>query len=130
MTVGKLKQPKMFKTNDLRTQIDERIAFINFFYTAIVLNIINLVFVFAMQRNLPPEVPLFYGYIESEQQLTTPAGLLIPGVFAMILLFANITISMIIKNDYLKKVLSVSTFTISFLLLITVINIIFLIGTF
>ena len=118
------------KTNDLKSGFRERIGLIKFIYAALILNLINLAAVLLAQKHLPPQVPLFYGFTESEEQLTSPEGLFIPGIFSLVIVFINSFLSLAITNIYLKKIMSVTSFTISLLSLITVIKIILLVGFF
>jgi len=69
---------KSAQTTTLKNNLSEKIPFIRFVYSAIILNFLNISAIFILQKNLPPQVPLFYGLSESEQQLTSSLGLLIP----------------------------------------------------
>ncbi len=130
MVNRKTKTFNIHRATNLKNTLSEKIAFINYIYFALALNLLNVIAVLLMKNNLPPQVPLFYGFTESEQQLTTSFGLLIPGVFSFLLTLGNVIFSIFIKNNYLKKILSITSFTISLLSLITVIKIIFLVGFF
>ena len=114
----------------LKKMLSNNIALVKFIYVAIALNIFNMAFVLLMQNNLPPQVPLLYGFAEGEQQLTSPQGLLLPGGFSMTLVLINSALSIIVDNEFLKKTLTITAFTVSFLSLITVTKIIFLVGYF
>lgn len=118
------------KAKGVNKFLSDKIALVKFVYTALFFSLLNIIIVLLMQKNLPPELPLFYGYTESDQQLTTPFGLLIPGAISLTVILINSTLSILIPNDFLKKTLSVTSFLISMLLLITVLKIIFLIGFF
>lgn len=118
------------KAKGLSKFLSDKILLIKFVYAALFLSLINLIVVALMQKNLPPELPLFYGFTESDQQLTTPLGLLLPGTASFIVIILNSILSILIPNDFLKKTLSVTSLLISLLLLITVLKIIFLVGFF
>ncbi|MCL4387031.1 hypothetical protein M1307_01380, partial [Patescibacteria group bacterium] len=116
--------------SSLKKLFSERIALKNFIYISLVLNSLNLLLVLIFQKNLPPQVPLFYGATESEEQLTSSLGLLIPSIFSYFLIFFNILISTSLQNRFLQKILTITSFTISLLSAITVVKIIFLVGSF
>lgn len=124
---------KLFGINQgigLKNLISEKIPLKRFVYVALTLNILNLITVLILQKNLPPQVPLFYGFAESEQQLTTTLGLIIPSIYSFAVVFINIIFTLFISSDYLKKILSIASFTISLLSIITVVKIIILVGFF
>ena len=116
------------KAKGVNKFLADKIAFIKFVYTALIFNLLNVVVVVLMQKNLPPELPLFYGYTQSDQQLSTTFGLFIPGVVSLAITLVNTALSILIPNDFLKKTLSIASFVISLLFLITVLKIIFLVG--
>lgn len=131
ITVKKsIKTTKIYKALNPRANFTEKIPFINFVYTAIFINLINIISVLVLQNNLPPQVPLLYGFTESEQQLTTSMGLIIPGAYSLSLVAINLMLSIFLNNDHLKKVLNFTSFTISLLSAITVAKIILLVGYF
>ncbi len=116
------------KTKGFDKFFPDKILFIKFVYLALSFSVINIIIVAVMQKSLPPELPLFYGYTESEQQLSTPFGLLVPGTISLIITLINAVLSVSISSDFLKKALNVTSFLISLLLLITVLKIIFLVS--
>ncbi len=108
----------------------ENIALKKTVYAAISLCLLNILFVIISQNNLPPEVPLFYGFSEGEKQLSQKWGLLIPGAISLIIILFNLILSAMIKNKFLKETLSMTSFVVSFLFLITVFKIVLLVGFF
>jgi len=130
MKSSKPRSFKIEKAPNFNKTVLENISFLNLVYTTLALNILNILIVLAMRSKLPPQLPLFYGFTESEQQLTSPVGLLLPGVVSFIFTLFNVTLSILLTDDFLKKILSVASFTVSLLSLITVVKIIFLIGYF
>ena len=94
------------------------------------INILSMVFVLFIRRNLPPEIPLFYGLAEKENQLTPPSMLLVPNTLALLFMLINILIIMFIKNDFLKKALVMSGFAVTTLATVTTVKIVFLVGSF
>jgi hypothetical protein len=118
------------KVNIFKKLLSEKIAFKNLIYIAFGLSIVNLIFVIALQKYLPPQVPLFYGAAEGEEQLTSSLGLLIPGCLSIILILLNSLLSLFLESSFLQKILSVVSFTVTLLSAITVTKIILLIGSF
>ncbi len=82
------------------------------------------------KRWLPPQIPLFYGLPEGEEQLASTWKLVIPGAIAFIIAGVNILLSFFLKDDFLKKTLIVASFTATFFAAITTLKIIFLVGIF
>jgi hypothetical protein len=130
MNKRNIKIPGVHKSTGLKDSSLKKIPNINFVYAAIILNSLNFVAVLVLQKNLPPQVPLFYGLTEGEQQLTSSLGLLIPSVYSFCLIIVNTTLSILLNNDFLKKILNTTSFIISLLSIITVAKIIYLVGYF
>jgi len=94
------------------------------------LNALVLIAVLAFKSFLPPVVPLFYGNILGEAQLANSLFLLIPPVASLAIIGINMTISSVVTDAFLKKILIISSLFISLLTSITVLKIIFLVGFF
>lgn len=99
-----------------------------FIYAALALDLIAVLAVVITRGNLPPVVPLFYGRPVGGTQLITAYGLAIAPAFAIIVTIVNVLLAPRMENEFLKKILSVASFLISALSLITVIKIIFLVS--
>lgn len=102
--------------------------FKNYIYAAGVLDIVTALFVLLMQRVLPPEVPLFYGLPQGEEQLAKPIFLLIPAGLSLLIIFINLFLAKVIKDDFLKKVLAIASLVVAIFAAITTFKIIFLVG--
>jgi hypothetical protein len=108
----------------------KKLIYRNYFLAATIVSLVTALLILILKNNLPPLVPLFYGRPSGEAELTITAGLLIaPGV-ALIITILNLFISFWVKDDYLKKILAISSIVISSLMAITIIKIIFLVGFF
>ncbi len=118
------------KVNIFKKLLSEKIAFKKLLYVSFGLSIINLTLVIALQKYLPPQVPLFYGAAEGEEQLTSSLGLIIPASLSIILILLNSLLSLFLESNFLQKILSIVSFTVTLLSAITVIKIILLIGSF
>ena len=102
----------------------------NYFLASIIINLLTALAVLILKSFLPPLTPLFYGRPVGATQLTATLGLLIAPGISLLLTIVNLLLSFTVKDDFLKKVLAVSTAFISLLTTITVIKIIFLVGFF
>ena len=89
----------------------------NFILFSIMLSVLGIFFIFLLQANLPPEVPLFYGLPEGEEQLTSSARLVIP-------------LTLFLRNSFLQKTLVLVSFAISILSFLTTLRIVLLVGSF
>ena len=106
------------------------LPFSNFVYASFVVNLLLIVFVLTIQRWLPPQVPLFYGMAEGEGQLSQSIFLTIPALAAIGITIVNIVISLGVKDTFIKKALIVAGLAATFLATITVVKIVFLVGSF
>jgi len=118
------------RVNVFKKLPSEKIAFKNLIYISFGLSTLSLILVLALQKYLPPQIPLFYGMAEGEEQLTSSLGLLIPAGLSLILVLLNSLISLFLENTFLQKILSVVSFTVTLLSVITVTKIVLLIGSF
>jgi hypothetical protein len=81
------------------------------------------------QLILPPEIPLFYGQPQNEEQLANSIFIILPSLTAMFLTVLNAYLSIFADSTYLKKVLAFIAVSISILATVTVIKIILLVGS-
>lgn len=108
----------------------KKITFRNYFLAATVLDIISVIGIFAVKNFLPPIVPLFYGRPSGASELAPSLFLLIiPGV-SLLIIIINILISVSIKDDFIKKILAVSTAVLTVMLTLTLVKIVLLVGFF
>ena len=114
----------------LDRQVLADIPFIKWVYASFVFNLVVILLVLAIQKWLPPQVPLFYGMAEGEGQLAKSILLPIPSLAAIGISLANILISLSIKDLFIKKALIVAGLGVTFLATITVFKIVFLLGSF
>jgi hypothetical protein len=95
-----------------------------------VINILNILIIFVFRSRLPPEVPLFYGFAEGEDQLTNTLGLTIPSIFALSVILVNNLISLFVGNIFLKQILILAGFVVTIFATVTTYKIILLVGSF
>jgi len=94
----------------------------------ILLNILVVVFVIIIQNNLPPVVPLYYGRPEAADQLAPKILLILPAVFAIVVVILNMSLAKIVRDSFLKQVLIALTVVVTLLSTITIVKIVFLVG--
>ena len=108
----------------------KKIAFKNFFFVAIIINILAVIAIIILKDFLPPRLPLFYGRPVGETQLVGTLGLLVAPAASFLITMLNLVVSFSIKDDFLKRIIAVATLTISILTAITILKIILLVGFF
>src|SRR5450830_1860522 len=108
----------------------KKIVFKDVFFAAIAIDVVVILAIIVTKNLLPPVLPLFYGLPAGQTQLTSTYGFLIAPVTALLITILNLIVSLSVKDDFLKKVLAISAFAVSFLTVITVSKIIFLVGLF
>lgn len=104
------------------------LPFKNYIYSAFVIDILTIAFVLVVQPKLPPQIPLLYGLPQGEAQLTGPLGLFIPTGFSLIFIAINLFLSGFTKDDFLRKVLAVTSLAVAVFAAITSVKIAFLVG--
>ena len=108
----------------------KKVTYRNYFLAATIINAIIALAVLILKNNLPPLVPLLYGRPAGEAELIVTAGLFIAPAASLIITVLNLLISLWVKDDFLKKILAISSIVIAGLMAITIIKIIFLVGFF
>lgn len=99
-------------------------------FAAIGLNILNVAFILFIQKRLPPEVPLFYGLAEGEEQLASPLLLTVPPIIALTITLLNATFASLLRNEFQKQALVFAGLIVTIFSFITTIKISFLVGNF
>jgi hypothetical protein len=107
-----------------------KIPFLKLIMVSIFLNLICILGIFIARNNIPPQVPLYYGYARGDKQLSSSSGLVLPSLIAIGIIITNTTISLFINSDYLKKALIISSLLVTVLSLITTVKIMLLVGSF
>jgi hypothetical protein len=113
-----------------KSLLEAKLPFKNYLVAAIITNFLVVALVLLIRPALPPQVPLYYGMAEGEGQLGTAWQLIIPNLVALTIVLVNTAVSRFIKDEFLAKTLIVGAIAASFLATITVMKIIFLIGSF
>ncbi len=94
------------------------------------IGVLSILFAFAAQSFLPPQIPLYYGLPVGEEQISSSLGLVIPGAVSLLILTVNFILIKIIREEFLKKVLATAALIASFFAIVTTYKIIFLVGSF
>jgi hypothetical protein len=92
------------------------------------LNILVIILVFALKKFLPPQIPLYYGLAEGDEQLAAASFLTLPSIVSLAVVFLNTTLASVIKDDFTKRVLIATCFPISFFSLVTSVKIFILVA--
>lgn len=111
-------------------RIFSRLPFKKLIAVILVLNLLIISLIFIFKNNLPPELPLFYGLPEGEDQLASTIALIIPSIISVSILIINSTISLFVNNEFLKKTLVASILITSFFSIIATFKIFLLVGSF
>ncbi|CAN5284618.1 hypothetical protein BH10PAT1_BH10PAT1_3700 [soil metagenome] len=96
----------------------------------IALNLVTILLIVLVHKHLPPVIPLFYGLPVSVAELSGSYTLALPPIIASCLALINLIIVKFTKDIFLDKILSGLTISLTALSLITVLKIIFLVGSF
>jgi hypothetical protein len=99
-------------------------------YFSVAVNLASIILIFALKAFLPPVVPLFYGLPSGSEQLVQTLGLILVPMVGLIITITNVVINGFVEDNFLKRILIISSTFISILLTITIIKIIFLVGFF
>lgn len=108
----------------------KNLAFKNLFLASVVIDVVTSLAIVILKNFLPPVLPLFFGLPTGETQLVGHLGLLIAPAAAFLLTILNLNVSLLIKDQFLKKILAVSALVVSVLIVITIVKIILLVGFF
>ncbi len=101
-----------------------------YIYLSFTVIAVSLLSILIFRDFLPPLVPLFYGRPVGQAQLVGTLGLLIAPLVALIITLTNLFFARLVEDNFLKKVLVLSSSFISLLSLITILKIVFLVGFF
>lgn len=101
------------------------------FYISIGVNLALILAIILVRPFLPPVVPLLYGKPVGEMQLVNSIWLIIPSLVSIVISLINFLLNKyFVKDNFHKKILSYTSLFINILVAITVVKIIFLVGSF
>jgi len=119
-----------WKVKDVKKSDLSSLPFKKLFFIALGINIASLGVALVAQVFLPPQVPLYYGQAETEKVIASSLALVLPALVSLTFLGINFLIGLTIKDEFLKKVLVISSFAASLFATTTIIKIVFLVGSF
>lgn len=111
-------------------KIREDIPYKKWVNTVVIVNLLLIIGVFLIKNFLPPEIPIFYGLPEGQEQLGSLYFLILPSIISLGIVFLNILLGIFIKDNYLVKILTITGIASTFFSFVTTIKIIFLVGGF
>ncbi len=97
---------------------------------SLILGFLGIIVGLLFQFVLPPEIPLFYGLPQTEDQLAPKIMIVIPSLIAIFVVIINSVLTTRIDNIFLIKSLWVASISVSLLSVVTIIKIVFLVGMF
>lgn len=105
-----------------------KIPFIRLVAAVFSFNIVIILAIFLFQKKLPPQVPLFFGKPQGEEQLVPWVYLIIPPALSALITLINTFLLKVTKDHLLQKVLLASTFLVTALSSSSVFQIVRLVG--
>lgn len=106
----------------------QKLPLVGYIYAALALVVISVGIIAITYNNLPPVIPLFFGRPGGNGQLIATPGLFIAPGASLVITLINTGLALYLKDDFLKKIMAVSSFFISLLAIITVVKIVLLVG--
>lgn len=111
-------------------KITSQIPFFNLLIVSLLICIITISLILLSEERIPPQVPLFYGLPEGEEQIVARLGLTIPSFMALIIIVINTVLATIFENNFVRNALVLTSFAVTLFATITTIKIILLVGSF
>jgi len=107
-----------------------KLPYKNYLFAGFGLNLVLVGLIFLLKNNLPPEIPLYYGKPQGEDQLASTMALIIPPSLALVILILNSVVAYFSKEEFIKKILVISSLVVSAFAATTIIKIALLVGNF
>lgn len=96
----------------------------------IVLNLVIIGIIYLIRDHIPPQIPLYYGRPQGEEQLADQMSLIVPPAIVVLLSAINTILINAVKHEFLKKVLVGIIVVTTLLSAVTVVKVITLVGSF
>lgn len=97
--------------------------------TVSLINIVVIALIFILKHFIPPQIPLYYGLAEGEEQLAPNSlYLVLPSVVSLVIVVLNSTLASLIRDNFIKKMLIVACAATTFFSVVTTIRIFLLVG--
>jgi len=113
-----------------KANLFQKIPFLKLVYSSIIVNLVVIILVLVLKNRIPPEVPLFYGLADGEDQLTKNVWLIIDPAVSLTVVLINVYLVSLVTNDLLKKTLIITGFCVTIFSLVTLVQIVLLVGYF
>ncbi|OGM20674.1 hypothetical protein A2955_04860 [Candidatus Woesebacteria bacterium RIFCSPLOWO2_01_FULL_37_19] len=108
----------------------QRTPLVKLLRLSFILSLVNIVVVLLIKNFLPPQIPLYYGLAEGQEQLSGTLGLVVPGILSLSLTSVNTIIMFFVKDNFIKQTLIISSLVVTIFATITTLKIILLVGSF
>ncbi len=107
------------------------LPFKNYIIASFLINLVIILSILVLGKFiLPPEVPLFYGLPQGQDQIADSLLLIIPSIVSVVIIVTNSFLAYITKDSFIKKSLILAGVLSVLFPLATTLKIIFLIGSF
>lgn len=120
----------MGKISKKKNEIVQKVALPEYLLIASIVNFIVITFVIVTKSNLPPVVPLFYGVAYGSDRLVSSNFLILPSLLSLFFISINSIISFFVDDVFLKKTLTLAGLAATIFSVITVFNIILIVGNY
>lgn len=119
-----------FKTIETSKDQFTKLPLFKYLVAMLVIDVVLISLILLFGDKIPPEIPLFYGAPRGEEQLSTNTNLILPSLLSIAVIIINSSISLILENEFLKRVLTTSALAVNIMTIITTVKIILLVGGF
>ena len=93
----------------------QRTPLVKLLRLSFILSLVNIVVVLLIKNFLPPQIPLYYGLAEGQEQLSGTLGLVVPGILSLSLTSVNTIIMFFVKDNFIKQTLIISSLLLTIL---------------
>ncbi|HCR35570.1 hypothetical protein A2130_02530 [Candidatus Woesebacteria bacterium GWC2_33_12] len=107
----------------------ERLPLFKLIIVTIVTNIVVILLGILSKIILPPQIPIFFGLPQTEEQLAPALFITIPPIISLIFVLINSIMAINLESSYVKKSLAFASLAVTLLSTIAVFKIIFLVGS-
>lgn len=107
----------------------ERLPLFKLIISTVITNLIVILIGLAAKFILPPQIPIFFGFPQTEEQLAPSLLIIIPPIISLFFTIINSVAAINIESSYIKKSFAFASLAVTLLSTIAVIKIIFLVGS-
>lgn len=106
----------------------EKIPLLKIVIVCLLINVSLIIIGTLSQFILPPQIPLFFGLPQTEQQLASSIYIILPALLSLIITLFNLFLVTKLYDIYLKKMFIFTSLVLTLLSSVAIIKIIFLVG--